>query len=184
MIETSEWTIGKAVSAISGTILVIIDPVANLMIIAIEFIFIDFIIGVWASRTRAKRQDKLKEWGFESDKAWKTIYKLVFVLMGILMAYQLDSKLLTFKELYLANIFAGFVCGVEFWSFLENAACISDHPIFRWLRNYMGKKVKDAGIDPEDVSKAYKGEEPEEDYDSKDKHHGPRPPRIDREMDS
>lgn len=38
---------------------------------------------------------------------------------------------------------AAFCCGVEFWSFLENAAVISEHPVFRWLRKFMKIKVED-----------------------------------------
>ena len=71
-----------------------------------------------------------------------------------------------YRSLHLTNAFCGFVCAVEFWSFLENAACISNHPLFRWLKKYMGKKVKEScDIDPEDVDKASKGEEPSKDKD-------------------
>ncbi len=36
-------------------------------------------------------------------------------------------------------------------SFLENAAIISDHPLFRWLRKFMKFKVEEmAGLDIED----------------------------------
>lgn len=153
---------GKYVFASIGSIIAIIDPVSDLMLVALEFVFVDFLLGVWASYERAKRAGRRQEWGFESEKAWKTIYKLVFVLIGIFMTYQMDYVLFSFKELYLANIFSGFVCGVEFWSILENAACISEHPIFRWLSKYMGKKVKDVGIDPEDIEKASHREEPDD----------------------
>ena len=37
---------------------------------------------------------------------------------------------------------AGFTCGVEFWSFLENAAQLSDAPLFRWLRRYAKRRME------------------------------------------
>lgn len=136
-------------------------PVQSLVLISLEFITIDFIIGVIASRVRAKRAGRLSEWGFESEKAWHTIWKAVFVFIGICLAHQLNEYIITFVDLQLTNVFCGFVCGVEFWSILENSACISDHPVFRWLKKYMGKKVKEIGIDPEDLDKASSNKDPE-----------------------
>ena len=136
-------------------------PVQSLVLISLEFITIDFIVGVIASRVRAKRAGRLSEWGFESEKAWHTIWKAVFVFIGICLAHQLNEYIFTFVDLQLTNVFCGFVCGVEFWSILENSACISDHPVFRWLKKYMGKKVKEMGIDPEDLDKASSDKDPE-----------------------
>lgn len=136
-------------------------PVQSLVLISLEFITIDFIIGVIASRVRAKRAGHLSEWGFESEKAWHTIWKAVFVFIGICLAHQLNEYIFTFVDLQLTNVFCGFVCGVEFWSILENSACISDHPVFQWLKKYMGKKVKEIGIDPEDLDKASSNKDPE-----------------------
>ena len=43
-------------------------------------------------------------------------------------------------------LFTGFACGVEFWSFLENAAQLSDAPLFRWLKRYVRRRMrKEAG---------------------------------------
>jgi hypothetical protein len=63
-------------------------------------------------------------------------------MAGIVLAWMLESMVLTFAELHLAKIFTGFVCGVEFWSYLENAADISGHPIFTALRNLLKGKVE------------------------------------------
>lgn len=91
--------------------------------------------GVVASYKRDTRRGEL--WAFESEKAWTTIVKLFFVLAGIVLAWLIDAYILLFMTLNLANLFTGFVCGVEFWSYLENASEISNHPIFRWLKIYM-----------------------------------------------
>ena len=54
--------------------------------------------------------------------------------------------MLDFMDLHAARLFTGFACGVEFWSFLENAAQLSDAPLFRWLKRYVRRRMrKEAG---------------------------------------
>lgn len=160
---SEQGTLGKGVSIFIGMCFSYFAPISDLVIISVVFILIDFIVGVWASRVRAKRSGGLSKWGFESSKMWHTIYKLVFVVVGIVMAWLLDERVITLFDIKLANLFCGFICACEFWSFLENAAIISNHPLFRWLRKFMSDKVTDVfKIDPEAVSKASKGESPEE----------------------
>ncbi len=117
-------------------------PVQGLILCAWAFVAIDFATGVVASRVRARRAGL--EWRFSSRRAWNTVWKLVFVMAGIALAWLLDSVVLTFVELHLAKVFTGFVCGVEFWSYLENAADISGHPVFRALKRLLKKKVDGA----------------------------------------
>ncbi|MBQ4278560.1 MAG: phage holin family protein [Rikenellaceae bacterium] len=114
-------------------------PVHELIVCTVLFIGIDFVTGVAASRKRALRQGE--EWGFESHKAWRTVLKTGFVMTGIVMAWMIDRYILAFAQTNLANLFTGFVCGVEFWSYLENAAEISEHPVFNRLRRYMKRKL-------------------------------------------
>lgn len=116
-------------------------PICPLIICAVVFITIDFVTGILASRKRCLTAGE--EWGIESGKAWKTVYKLLFVMAGIVLAWMIDMWVLGFLELRLANLFTGFVCGVEFWSYLENAAEISEHPVFRYFKRYMKKKAGD-----------------------------------------
>ncbi len=117
-------------------------PVRGLIVCAAVFVAIDFATGVAASHARARRAGL--KWTFSSRRAWDTVTKLVFVMAGIALAWMLDSVVFTFVELHLAKIFTGFVCGVEFWSYLENAGDISGHPIFRALKNILKKKVDKA----------------------------------------
>ena len=63
-------------------------------------------------------------------------------MIGIVLSEMLDM-MISDQRLRLANFFTAFACGVEFWSFLENAAVISNHPIFRWLRKFMKAKIED-----------------------------------------
>lgn len=127
-----------AIGAFSA-LLSIFAPVQALICCALVFVTIDFLTGIIAGYKRAQRRGST--WGFESEKAWKTIYKLVFIFGGIMLAWLIDHYILSFMELHLANIFTGFVCGVEFWSYLENAAEITQHPIFRRLRKEMQTRL-------------------------------------------
>ena len=68
------------------------------------------------------------------------------LVTAIAMAWLIDSCILDFMQLNVARLFTGFTCGVELWSFLENAAQLSDAPLFRWLRRYVHRRIrKEAG---------------------------------------
>lgn len=123
-------------------------PIHGLLICAFVFVGIDFITGIAASYKRSQKNHA--DWGFESYKAWRTVYKLVFIFGGIVLSWLIDTHVLAFMDMHLANLFTGFVCGVEFWSYLENAAEISEHPVFKWLRKYMKKKI-DTAIDADNT---------------------------------
>ena len=126
---------------ISGAIMGLLSffaPIRELILCAVVFITLDFCTGVAASYKRAKRAGT--PWGFESEKAWNTVVKLACVMAGIVLAWLIDSHILSYMNLRMANLFTGFVCGVEFWSYLENAAEISDHPAFRKLKKFMKNK--------------------------------------------
>ena len=147
----------KIVLSALGGLIAFFAPIHPLIILVIVFVGIDFITGVWASRKRAKR-DKRK-WAFSSERARSTVYKTVFYVAGICLCWSLDLYALTFVDIYLEKIFAGFILGVELFSFLENAADISDHPVFRWLRKFTAKELKDkAGIDIETAKEDIKQE--------------------------
>ena len=130
---------------------IFIQNLLPLFIAVIVFEAVDFITGCIKSAVVAKRNGE--RFAFESIKAWRTIYKFVFILIGIVLAEILDTIIMD-DRLRLANYFTAFACGVEFWSFLENAAVISDHPVFRWLRKFMKLKVEDKlGADFEEMTK-------------------------------
>jgi phage-related holin len=114
-------------------------PIGGLIVCALVFVAIDFVTGVAASQCRARRAGVA--WCFSSRRAWNTVLKMVFVMAGIMLAWMLDSIILTFVELHLAKIFTGFVCGVELGSYLENAADISGHPLFRAIKKLLKRKV-------------------------------------------
>lgn len=146
-----------ACGLVAGFVGVFVQNILPLFVAVIIFEAVDFITGCIKSYVVAKRSGQ--NFAFESIKAWRTIYKFVFILVGIALAEMLDATLAE-TRLRFANWFTTFCCGVEFWSFLENAAVISDHPIFRWLRKYMRIKVEDQiGAKFEDMKKETDNEE-------------------------
>lgn len=135
----------KYISAVIASLCGLLCPIAPLICSALLFVAIDFITGILASRIAARREGRM--WWFESRKAWRTVAKAGFVATAIVMMWVIDHELLDFMHLNLAKLFTGFVCGVELWSFLENAASISDSPLFellgRWVKRNVGEEVSD-----------------------------------------
>ena len=103
----------------------------------------DFVTGVAASRVEARREGRA--WRFESREAWRTAQKLGFVIIALGMACMIDAVTAGFFAPDLTRLFAGFVCGVELWSFLENACRISDARALRWLSRFVGREIKKKG---------------------------------------
>lgn len=136
---------------VAGFVGVFVQNILPLFVAVFIFEAVDFITGCIKSYVVAKRNGE--KFAFESIKAWRTIYKVVFILIGIALSELLDA-IFSETRLRFANWFTTFCCGVEFWSFLENAAVISDHPIFRWLRKFMKIEVEDkTGIDFDKMKK-------------------------------
>ena len=122
----------RFVSGVAAGIAALFAPIGPLAATTVVFIGVDFLSGVAADRAAALREGRA--WYFESCKAWRT------------MAWLIDSCVLDFMRLNLARLLTGFTCGVELWSFLENAAQLSDAPLFRWLRRYVHRRIrKEAG---------------------------------------
>lgn len=139
----------RSVSGIAAGIAALFAPIQPLVVTTMLFIGVDFLTGVLADRAVARREGRA--WYFESCKAWRTVLKAAFALTAIAMAWLLDRCVLDFMQLNLAKLFTGFVCGVELWSFFENAAQLSEAPLFRWLRRYARRRMeKHLQIDEKD----------------------------------
>lgn len=127
---------------INGVILglaALFAPIKPVVLCALLFIFIDFVTGVIASRCVAKQRGE--EWFFSSHEAWRTIRKAGFVLLTIAMSWLIECCILDFMMLNITRVIAGAICGVELWSFLENASVLSDSKLFEWLRRYVKHRV-------------------------------------------
>jgi phage-related holin len=115
-------------------------PIQPVIMCALAFIFIDFLTGVLASRTEAKKRGE--RWYFSSREAWRTIRKATLVLLAIGMCWLVECCVLNFVSLHITRIVAGAICGVEMWSFLEKACRISDAPLLRHLRGLVRHKLR------------------------------------------
>ena len=116
-------------------------PIKPLILCALSFILVDFVTGVIASRCEAKQRGE--QWYFSPHEAWRTIRKAGFVLLTISMSWLIEWCILDFVTLNLTRILTGAICGVEMWSFLENASVLSDAKLFEWLRKYVKRKVEE-----------------------------------------
>ena len=143
-----QWFMGIGTSFLGS-----FAPIQDMLMGVFIFIGVDFVVGCIASYKRSKRR-KVR-WFFESAKAWNTIYKLAFSLMAVSLSFYLDTKIFNFVDLKLPNMVAGFICGTEFWSFLENAGDISEHPVFRAIRKITKRKINRV-IDCEDSDELLK----------------------------
>ncbi len=115
-------------------------PIQPVVMCALSFILVDFVTGVVASRCEARRRGEA--WYFSSYEAWRTIRKAGFVMLTIGMCWLIECCILNFITLNLTRTIAGAICGVEMWSFLENASVLSDAKLFEWLRKYVKRKVE------------------------------------------
>ena len=123
-----------------AALMALFAPVIPLVWCVTAFILFDFITGVAASYCEARRNNR--EWYFESRTAWHTVQKLGFTIVALCMAYLIDALMLDFMQLHLTKLFAGFVCGVEMWSFLENACRISSSPLLKYIRRYVRQTIE------------------------------------------
>lgn len=133
-------TLSRLISGSLAALAALLAPVGPLVACAALFIAVDFVTGVLADRAVARRRGAA--WFFESCEAWRTVQKFALAVTAIAMAWLLEQCVLDFMELRLARIFTGFTCGVELWSFLENAAQLSEAPLFRWLRRYVRRRIR------------------------------------------
>ena len=133
-------TLSRLVNIAIVGIVSLFAPIVPLVGCALLFVAVDFVTGVAASRARARRSGE--KWYFESHEAWRTILKLGFVIIAIAMSWLVESCVLDFVTLNITRIITGIICGVELWSFLENASVLSDAKLFEWLRNYVKRKVE------------------------------------------
>lgn len=137
-------TLYRFFSGAAAGLAALLAPAVPLAACAAAFIGIDFLTGVAADRKVTLKSGRA--WYFESRRAWRTVLKAGFVSLSIVLTWLVESCVLDFLQLHLTRLFTGFVCGVELWSFLENAAVLSEAPLFRYLQRYVRRRVaKEAG---------------------------------------
>lgn len=131
----------KYINGCVAGLVALFTPLVPLVWCVVGFIGFDFVTGVMASRVEARRAGRA--WYLESREAWRTVEKLGFTVAALCMAYTIDVLVLDFLALNLTKLFAGFVCGVEMWSFIENACRISDAPLLRHIRRVVRQRIRE-----------------------------------------
>lgn len=131
----------KYINGCVAGLVALFAPIVPLVWCVVGFIGFDFVTGVMASRADARRAGQA--WYFESREAWRTVEKLGFTVVSLCMAYTIDVVVLDFLNLNLTRLFAGFVCGVEMWSFVENACRVSDAPLLRHIRRVVRQRIRE-----------------------------------------
>ena len=130
---------GNIATGIVATVAGYFAPVKGMAIVMLSAIIIDLLSGVWAALVKRE--------GIQSKKLWRTAYKLLFAFVIVNLMHSIDIEM-GIPGVTTSKIVALFITGFEVWSILENAAIISDHPIFKVLQKYMRKEVKEkTGID-------------------------------------
>lgn len=124
---------GRWVWGACGSLWAFVSPLHTLIICAVIAIGIDFFTGNVAAVFQAKRTGS--KYRFNSDKMWKTGWKLALTIIGSGFAWMLDTWVFPFT-MGLAPVFASFILGAEFCSFLENASAITG-----WTGFVNSKKV-------------------------------------------
>lgn len=125
----------RCVSGLAAGAAALFAPIGPMAATTAAFIGIDFLTGVAADRAAARREGRT--WYFESREAWRTVRKLGFAIVAIAMARIVDTLPAGLFPPDFARLFAGFVCGVEMWSFLENACRMGDSRLLRRLRRFV-----------------------------------------------
>ena len=128
------WIVEHTNHFTSGAIMAItayFAPCQGVVYVAIGAVLLDFLTGIIASLIEKK--------GIKSSKLWKTLFKLFFVTMFIMLLYSIDTE---FKMIEIHRVVAWLIVGFEAWSILENMARITDHKIFRILKKFMEDKIE------------------------------------------
>ena len=133
-------TLYRLLSGLVAGLLALFAPLAPMILTTLLFIAVDFLSGIAADRRLARREGRA--WYFESGKARRTVVKASLAISAISLAWLLDCGVLDFLHLNIAAHLAGFTCGVEFWSFLENASQLSDAPLFCYLRRFAKRRIQ------------------------------------------
>ena len=133
-----QTTLIKLLSALGVGIMSTLWDVRWLCGLVAAAIIIDFWTG-W-------RLSKKNGYKFKSEKVWDTLRKLSYALVAVMFAFLVQDKIFPMVNLYLGNIFAGAIIGVEMYSFLGNMAALTNYKIFGWLAKVIedkSEKLKD-----------------------------------------
>ena len=109
------------------------QPLWVLMLWFLIFVACDAVTGISASIKEGRR--------ISSCGLYKTIQKVVMYSMAIFLLQAIDRDMITIMDLGLAKLGATIICGVEFYSILENCYRLTGNIVFKILTQFTIKKI-------------------------------------------
>ena len=86
-----------------------------------------------------------------SHKLQKTVTKFLLYSTSVFLLEGIDHYMITFADLGLAKMGCTIICGIEFYSNLENCYRITGNRVFKVLTRFTLKKIEDTtGVKIED----------------------------------
>lgn len=125
--------INNTVFAALTSISAFFAPIANLMWALCFFVIADFITGVWASRRVGEM--------WKSTKFRQSVSKCGAYMFTIVCAHIFET--VAPLDLQVEAYVAAFICGVEFYSVLENLYKGTGNRVFYILTQLTNRKLRD-----------------------------------------
>ena len=117
-----------------------LSPASNVFQLMLGAIFIDMIIGMIASRV-------VKGERLIPEKIYMTIIKAVFATLLIIMLYAVDKEM-GFAGIVTHRAIAWLITISEIWSIARHMGEITNHRIFKVIKGFSLKNIKDkTGVD-------------------------------------
>lgn len=131
----SKWGI-----AFWGAVVSLFLEVESIMMPCLVFIGIDFILGVITDiKASLKKGEKF---GIQSTKLWKTITKLMGVMLSIILTQLFTNSYIDWLGVNLGKMIAGVIASVELYSILGHICYISDWSGFKLIRKLLKKEIE------------------------------------------
>jgi hypothetical protein len=119
---------------LGGVVASLLVPVAPMLLLCVAFITVDFALGLLVSYRKRRV-------GFQSQRAWQSVYKLAGALVVVVLSYHLEHTLLGNEHCYMARYVTAIICSFDLWSILSNFALLSNHPVFRFLQRFLKSEI-------------------------------------------
>lgn len=134
-------TISKTAAACAGGLLAYLEPTLHYAMICLFAIFLDCLTA-WQLERRVRRKRKINATAHFSSKKMSKIFSTMLQIFGVIvLSFLIDKYILTFADLYLANIVSGAFCMCQIWSVLENISSENEARWARLLQKVMVSKV-------------------------------------------
>lgn len=109
------------------------QPLWVLMLWFLIFVACDAVTGISASIKEGRH--------ITSCGLYRTIQKVVMYSMAIFLLQAIDRDMITIMDLGLAKVGATIICGVEFYSILENCYRLTGNVVFKILTRFTLNKI-------------------------------------------